>query len=197
MTPTVLPGRYTVRLTVNGHVSSQPLTVTLDPRLPAGAADLAKQLDLMKKLNQALTYDHNAFNQIAGLRQQLKGIADRLGADSSMRAVVDSAQALDVRADSLSVRFFQYRAKAAKWLFMNYPIQLNAKLVSLEGSVGGSNDAPTAQDVTVFEQLRGQLDARLKEWRTMQDRDVAALNALMRGRGITPIYVSGQRSLVP
>ncbi len=196
MTPTVLPGRYTVRLTVNGHAYTQPLTVTLDPRLQTSPAALAQQLDLMKKLNQALADDHNAFNQIAGLRQQLKGISDRLGADSTMRAVVDSAKVLDARADSLSVRFFQYRAKAAKWLFMNYPIQLNAKLVSLEGSVAGSNDAPTAQDVTVFEQLRGQLDARLAEWRAMQDRDVAALNALMRERGITPIYV-GRRGLVP
>ncbi len=197
MTPTVLPGRYTVKLTVDGHAYTQPLTVTLDPRIRTTPAELAQQLDLMKQINQALTEDHEAFNQIAGLRQQLQGVVDRLGADASLRPVVDSARALDVRADTLAVQFFQYRAKAAKWLFMNYPIQLNAKLVSLEGSVGGSDDAPTAQDVATYKKLRGQLDARLGDWRAMQQRDLVSLNALMRQHGITPLYVAGGAKLQP
>jgi hypothetical protein len=191
MTPTVVPGTYTLRLTVNGKAYTRPLVVKLDPRNHATAAELAAQLDLMKQLNQAITDDHLAFNQIAGLRQQLQGIADRMAGDASLRDVVDSAKALNVRADSLATRFFQYRAKAAKWLFMNYPIQLNAKLVSLEGSVGGSNDAPTAQDVANYKALRLVLDARLADWRAMQDRDVAALNALLGRHGIPPVYVSG------
>ena len=191
MTPLAVPGRYTVRLTVAGHSSTQPLTVTLDPRLPASPADLARQLQLMRQINQAVSEDHVAFNQIAALRQQLQGIVQRLGQTPAMRVVVDSTKALDARADALAVQFFQYKAKAAKWLFMNYPIQLNAKLVSLENAVGGSDDAPTAQDVAVFQKLRAELDARLADWRTMQQRDVAALNALMQQHGITPVYVSG------
>ena len=196
-TPAVVPGRYAVRLTADGRQYTQPLTVTLDPRLTATPAELAQQLQLMQQIGQALTDDHEAFNQIAALRQQLQGVADRLGSDSSMRAVVDSARALDVRADTLAVQFFQYRAKAAKWLFMNYPIQLNAKLVSLEGSVGGSDDAPTAQDLATFASLRGQLDARLGDWRAMQQRDVTALNALMRQHGISPVYVGAARPPQP
>jgi photosystem II stability/assembly factor-like uncharacterized protein len=191
MTPTVVPGRYTIRLTVSGHSYTQPLTVTLDPRLSATPADLAAQLRLMQQISEALTLDHEAFNQIAELRQQLRGVSERLANDSSMHAVVESAKALDVRADTLAVQFFQYRAKAAKWLFMNYPIQLNAKLVSLENSVGGSDDAPTAQDIATFTKLRGQLDARLGEWRAMQQHDVAALNTLMRLHDIAPVYVVG------
>ncbi len=171
--------------------------MTLDPRIKTTPAELARQLDLMKQINQSLTEDHEAFNQIAGLRQQLKGVVDRLGEDASLRAVVDSARALDVRADTLAVQFFQYRAKAAKWLFMNYPIQLNAKLVSLEGSVGGSDDAPTAQDVATYKKLRGALDARLGDWRTMQQRDLVSLNTLMRQHGITPLYVAGGVKLQP
>jgi photosystem II stability/assembly factor-like uncharacterized protein len=191
MTPRAVPGRYSVRLTADGHTYTQPLTVTLDPRLKATPAELSAQFDLMKHINQALTEDHEAFNQIAALRQQLTGIAERLGGDPTMRAVVEAAKALDVRADTLAEQFFQYKAKAAKWLFMNYPIQLNAKFVGLEGSVGGSDDAPTAQDVATYRKLRRQLDARLADWRGVQQRDVAALNSLMQQHGITPVYVGG------
>lgn len=38
--PLVLPGTYTVRLTVDGHSESQPLTVKMDPRVHASMADL-------------------------------------------------------------------------------------------------------------------------------------------------------------
>ena len=38
--PTVLPGTYTVRLTVDGHSETQPLTVKMDPRIPTSPADL-------------------------------------------------------------------------------------------------------------------------------------------------------------
>ena len=38
--PLVLPGVYTVRLTVDGHSESQPLTVKMDPRVHTAAADL-------------------------------------------------------------------------------------------------------------------------------------------------------------
>ena len=193
LTPRAVPGHYSVRLTVDGKSDTQPLTITLDPRLAASPADLQRQLALMQQIGQALTEDHATFNRIAGLRQQLTGIVDRLSGDPAMQPVVDSARALDVRADTLATRFFQYRAKAAKWLFMNYPIQLNAKLVSLENSVGGSDNAPTAQDVAVFHTLRAELDARLGEWRALQQKDVAALNALMQQHGITPVYVGGER----
>ncbi len=189
MTPTVVPGRYAVRLTADGRTYTRPLAVTLDPRITATAAELAAQLDLMRKIERAETEDHLAFNAIAGLRQQLEGIVGRLGEDSTKAAVVVAARLLDLRADSLAVKFFQYRAKAAKWLFMNYPIQLNARLASLGRSVGGSADAPTRQHVAVYRKLRGELDARLAEWRALRERDVAALNALMRESGIAPVYV--------
>jgi photosystem II stability/assembly factor-like uncharacterized protein len=44
--PQVLPGTYEVRLIANGQTYTQPLTVRLDPRSKASAADLADQLAL-------------------------------------------------------------------------------------------------------------------------------------------------------
>jgi aerobic-type carbon monoxide dehydrogenase small subunit (CoxS/CutS family) len=41
--PWVLPGVYTVTLTVNGKKYSQPMTVKMDPRVKTSLADLQKQ----------------------------------------------------------------------------------------------------------------------------------------------------------
>src|SRR5262249_4323146 len=52
--PQVLPGNYTVRLTAEGKTYTQPLTVALDPRSQATAADLQKQLDFSVQVMQTM-----------------------------------------------------------------------------------------------------------------------------------------------
>jgi photosystem II stability/assembly factor-like uncharacterized protein len=44
--PLAAPGRYTVRLTVDGKTLTQPLTLDPDPRVQTPAADIAKQVEL-------------------------------------------------------------------------------------------------------------------------------------------------------
>jgi len=47
--PWVLPGTYTVRLTVDGKTSTQPLTVAMDPRVKTPPAGLEEQFRLSMK----------------------------------------------------------------------------------------------------------------------------------------------------
>jgi hypothetical protein len=48
--PLVLPGTYTVALTVDGRTLTRPLTVAMDPRVKASAADLAAQHAAARRL---------------------------------------------------------------------------------------------------------------------------------------------------
>ncbi|HMA29442.1 MAG TPA: glycoside hydrolase, partial [Thermoanaerobaculia bacterium] len=52
--PYVLPGTYTVKLTVNGKALTRALTVKLDPRVKMSPADLAGQLGLLRRVGAAL-----------------------------------------------------------------------------------------------------------------------------------------------
>ncbi|HEY8312943.1 MAG TPA: hypothetical protein VIG51_02110 [Candidatus Baltobacteraceae bacterium] len=49
-----LPGRYTVRLSVDGHTYSQPLTVSMDPRVRASRAALREQFALATRIAGAM-----------------------------------------------------------------------------------------------------------------------------------------------
>jgi hypothetical protein len=44
--PWVMPGQFTVRMTVDGHTYTQPLTVKMDPRVSTPAAALQQQFEL-------------------------------------------------------------------------------------------------------------------------------------------------------
>jgi hypothetical protein len=50
----VPPGRYTVRLTVNGQTRTAPLEVRMDPRVKASAAEIQQQYTMSRRLDGAI-----------------------------------------------------------------------------------------------------------------------------------------------
>jgi hypothetical protein len=64
--PSAMPGKYSVRLTVAGKSSTQPLEIVMDPRVKTSTADLQKQFDLLLKLR----------DRQEGLNKAVLGIRD-------------------------------------------------------------------------------------------------------------------------
>jgi hypothetical protein len=52
--PIALPGEYTVRLTVDGIVHTQPLRIEMDPRVTTSEADLRLQFELSMRIKEVL-----------------------------------------------------------------------------------------------------------------------------------------------
>ena len=102
--PSVLPGRYTVRLTVNGQTQTQPLVVTMDPRVTTSQAELQRQFALSTKLAGLLRQDFDALEEVRALRAAtsdadldttaaaLESSLERLNGDlSSLYGIVEGA----------------------------------------------------------------------------------------------------------
>ena len=62
----------------------------------------------------------------------------------------------------------------------NFPIRINDKLIDLQGTVEGSDTAPTAQVYVVFEMLSQQLDVQLGKWSEVKTGELAAVRSLKR-----------------
>jgi hypothetical protein len=77
--PWVLPGAYWVRLTVNGARVEQPLTVRMDPRVPATPLVLQQQFALSHRMATAMVRDSAA---LAGARALRAAAAGGARADS-------------------------------------------------------------------------------------------------------------------
>ena len=71
--PLVLPGTYSVRLTVNGQSETQPLTVKMDPRIPTSSADL-------ETLHAAETAMYETLNAVAKADLAGHSVQEQLGA---------------------------------------------------------------------------------------------------------------------
>ena len=67
----VLPGMYTVRLTVNGKAYTQPLQVKMDPRVKTPLAGLQQQFSLASQLSGGMNQAHTALQQVKAAPQKV------------------------------------------------------------------------------------------------------------------------------
>ncbi len=68
--PAALPGVYTVKLTANGKSSTQPLAVTMDPRVKTSPLGLAQQFRLATRLTDMMHSDSEGLQQVRAARRQ-------------------------------------------------------------------------------------------------------------------------------
>jgi len=79
--PVALPGRYELRLTVDGRTITQPLTIRMDPRVRTTAVALARQFAVAGRLAASMRRNYDALQAMHALRAQIRApLADSLAA---------------------------------------------------------------------------------------------------------------------
>ncbi len=184
-----LPGTYQAKLTAFGKTLTESFEVQLDPRVKTSPADLQKQFDLMSKINETVSTDHDAVKQIRDLRGELGDIRKRLGDGPKYQAIIDATKDLDKKITAIEAELVQTKTKSNEDA-LNYPIKLNDKLLALGSVVGSADSAPTQPSYDVFEELSKQLDEQLVKWHDITSKDVPALNDSMRKADLGPVLIA-------
>jgi len=187
----VLPGTYSVRLTVDGHSETQRFVVRADPRSHATAADLDAQYTLLTRVNDTLSAANNAVRTIRNVRAQL---AQR---DSTLQAVSAAefrgkAGALESTLSHIEDSIYQVRTRSSEDP-LNYPIGLNDKLAELASYVDDGDDRPPAQDYAVFHELAARLAPQLRALQSAL-RALVPLNSILHTAGL-PVIVPSTKEI--
>ena len=95
--PWVLPGHYTVKLTIAEKVYSQPLVIKMDPRVKTTAADLQKQYVLSNQCYTELKSLSLQLLQMKKIQSQIKQLLP-----AATGPVLDSLQKMDTAMNALS-----------------------------------------------------------------------------------------------
>jgi hypothetical protein len=166
-----LPGRYAVRLTVDGVSQTQPFEIVPDPRLSVTPAQLQQQFELHSAVNAELTEVHQAVLDIRSVRARIRA------AQAKTPSVAAAGNALDAKMTAVEEVLIQPRAHASEDA-LNYPIQLNNMLAALGAIVGEGDNPPTDQDRQMFAELKGRADAQLAVWRELKAKDIPAFDRM-------------------
>ena len=187
--PFALPGKYQVRLTVEGKTQTAPMELKLDPRVKVDQADLQKQFDLGIQIRDELNRVYNAANQIEDVRSQVNGLKKRLASNDNTKPVLQAANDLDQKLVSARDNLIQVKIKANEDS-LAYPQRADSKLAYLALLVSDETDsAPTEAAYQEFDRLKKQTDDYLAHWAELQKTDLASFQKIAAGQNIQAIVV--------
>jgi photosystem II stability/assembly factor-like uncharacterized protein len=180
--PEAAPGKYTVRLTADGHMVSQSLVVKRNPLHEATDADLEAQTALGLAIRDKVNEANSAVIKIRDLKKQ---VADRLGksSDARLKLLGDS---LTTKLSAVEEEIYQVRNQSGQDP-LNFPIKLNNRLASLMGAVTRGDARPTSNEAPIFGDLKVELKVQTDRMQKIEDKDLAALNELLKKLGLEQI----------
>ncbi len=167
--PTAPPGRYIVRLSVDGQAYEQPFEIRKDPRVKASDADFRAQFDLMVDIRDRFSEVADTVIRIREVRAKLDGRRAELPEDSR------------VKADGILEQFRQIEGILTIWMgskahpMMWSPPGLTEKLSSLSGAVASAHAKPTESMYAVFEYLSERFEVQRNRLNQVIEKEVGPL----------------------
>jgi len=192
--PLALPGKYQVRVTVDGQTQTASFEVKLDPRVHVEPADLERQFSLLIQVRDELSRVYDTVNQIQDVRSQLEGIKKRLPENASTKPVSTAAGELDQKMLAVRDELVQLKIKSDEDS-VAYPQRVDSKLAGLAIAIGNWTDsAPTQAQYRTFEKLKGQAEDSIARWSGLEKTDLVAFEKMMAGQNIQAIAVPAAES---
>jgi hypothetical protein len=183
--PAVIPGDYSVRLTVDGESFEQDFEIRMNPRaVEAGVtmADLQERFRFAEEIRDRVSEANQAVIRIRDIKSQ---VDDRMEANTNPELQTAGGEVNENLTD-VEGEIYQWRSQSNQDP-LNFPIKLNNKLAALLNLVEGSEDRPTQQSYDVYQKLSGELDVEIERLQIVIDQDVRRLNDLLRELGMDPI----------
>jgi len=192
--PWVAPGKYTVRLTVNGKSYTQPIVVKMDPRVKTPAAGISQQSDLSKQMYDGVLATQAALRELRAIRTQVKTLQEKAGQNPIAQSLAD----FDKKAAALEGGgapgggqrggggggFGPGAGGGGDTL-----AGIGGSLTSLMGLMQAADAAPTSQVLTAVGERQKALAALMDRWKILKTQDLAALNAQLKTAGLTVIEI--------
>jgi len=167
--PVAPPGRYIVRLSVDGQAYEQPFEIRKDPRVKASDNDLRAQFDLMVAIRDRFSEVAETVIRIREFRTRIEEHQAQMQQDSK------------VKADGILEQFRQIEGILTIWMgskehpMMWDPPGLTEKLSSLSSAVRSGDAKPTKSMVAVFEDLSERFEVQRNKLNQLIQEEVEPL----------------------
>ena len=176
--PYVLPGRYTVRLTVDGRSLTQPLDIRMDPRVSTPTAGLQQQFDLSMEAYNGIIDSTQMMMEVNRANEEIR---KSLAAASGNAERSRSLQSLQEKIRELTAGPRPTQGSPAQATPVDHvPLgRLPASFTSMLDLLQEVDATPTTQAVRDLGSLRAALARSRSSW--------AALKPQLSAAGIAPV----------
>jgi photosystem II stability/assembly factor-like uncharacterized protein len=181
----VLPGSYSVKLTVNGQSYIQPLTVKMDPRIRTSLGDLRKQHEMEMGAVEGMNDSFESLEQVKSVREQIKDAKKVVGAKEKL---AKKLEALDDQCAELegSKQHNFYGVPTSGKQPENFST-LNQHFGGMLAVADSGDVAPTTQATTAYKDLEDSETSLRRRWSAIGERDIPDLNDGLKKAGTSAI----------
>jgi photosystem II stability/assembly factor-like uncharacterized protein len=192
--PIVVPGKYTVKLTVGGQSFTQPIEILKDPKIATSTADLDLSVKLQLRLRDDISAAADMVNAIEVMRKQLEDVTKAYKNDRTKDALLKQVAEMDKKLFDVEAKVLEPAQMTSDDKYFQQAYRVYMNLIWLNGEVGpgagdvsgGADFPPTDTSVNVMESIEKDLNAAKAEYKSLMDRDVPAFNRAI-GAAITPL----------
>ncbi len=193
--PMVEPGKYTIRLTVDGKSYTQPIEVLMDPRSPASESEVASSVKLQLRIRDNIDTVSDMVNHLEWTRKQLNDIEKMMQSEKAKPELVKSVQAFDQKLQAVEYKLLSKALTPSddKYFVSAYKIYFNLLWLNAEvgpgaGDVaGGTNFGPTDAEVEELKTIEQDLSAAKSGYNNLMQTEVPAFNKTLTEHGVLPL----------
>ncbi|MCJ7582382.1 MAG: glycosyl hydrolase, partial [Candidatus Aminicenantes bacterium] len=190
--PLAVPGKYQVKLTVEGKASIQTWEWKKDPRLETTQEDFQKQFDLLIKIRDKITQVNSSINLLREVRSQIENLSNKVETLEEGRSIVESVVAMKKKLKEIEDILIQSQSKSGQDP-LNYPILLDNKIAALAGIVASADARPTDQSYILFDELSALADVQIEKLESLLTKDISALNQKVIDAGIPAVMIKRKK----
>jgi photosystem II stability/assembly factor-like uncharacterized protein len=173
--PIVVPGEYTVTLTVGATQLTQPFSIVTPPNIPATGDDLKSQHDLHLRIHRRIDRTTTTINRMRDLRAQLDGWAKRTRDRDGGTEVATAAESLRDAVLDLEKTLLVPELRS-DWEAYNHGVRLLAKLIALSSDVALGDYRPTDVAEEVLSEVQSRIDEQINAFERLLADDLPAFN---------------------
>ncbi|MCB0371689.1 MAG: glycosyl hydrolase [Muricauda sp.] len=170
-----VPGSYKVSLSVNGATQTEEFAILPDPRAEVSVADMQKQYDFITDINETVDRAHQSIKKIRAINGKLDEFMKKYKDNETTKDLVAKAKKMKEEFSEIEKALYQTKNRSGQDP-LNFPIKLTNKLAHLNSLVSIDDFPPTEQDITVKNELSGQIMEQLSAFDTLVDKEIAAFN---------------------
>ena len=172
--PLVLPGKYIVKLTIDGRGYTQPLEVVMDPRCRASKLELLEQFRWAQRVFEDLVVARRTVAQIQALEAELHKRSEQKSpaTEEAIKTAIQTAGEIRTGGTAKPEQGLEAATRG-----------LTAAFTALEGA----DRTPPSQVVALYRESATILKARLSEWAEFKARTLTALNTQIQAAGSAPL----------
>jgi photosystem II stability/assembly factor-like uncharacterized protein len=186
--PKAVPGKYKVRLMVNGESQEQEFEILKDPRVNTTPEEFRSQFEYLTKVRDKVSEANQGIIDIRKIKEDLSSLKNKVGSETQYKELMEAVKKFEEELTMHENNIHQTKNRSVQDP-LNYGIKMNNRLAHLMVEQAAGDFPPTQQGEQVREMLTKMVDEELSKLQKTIQQNTERINNLAKEKGIEVVMI--------